>query len=286
MTTALQSLRKYAALAAVAVGLSHAAPGYSQAMNTTGKSDADKVRVILVGDSTMATRTGYGDAFCARFVAGVECINLARGGRSSKSFRVEGLWDHVQKILADNKASETPRTTYVLIQFGHNDQPGKAERSTDLATEFPANIARYVDEVNGGGGVPILVTPLTRRTFRNGIHHNDLVPWADVTRRIAREKSVALIDLNAKSATAVAQMGTTEADTLAEEPPPPFPAYGVANTGDAAKPEANPVAKSRFDYTHLGAKGAALFSRMVARELAQVAPALATLLRAESHSQP
>ena len=48
-------------------------------------------RVILVGDSTMATRSGYGDALCAR-IAPAECINLARGGRSSLSFRAEGLW--------------------------------------------------------------------------------------------------------------------------------------------------------------------------------------------------
>ena len=56
------------------------------------------------------------------------------------------------------------RTTYVLIQFGHNDQPGKAERTTDLATEFPANLARYVDEVRAAGAMPVLVTPLTRRS--------------------------------------------------------------------------------------------------------------------------
>ena len=49
-------------------------------------------RLILVGDSTMAPRSGYGNALCARFQQ-VACINLARGGRSSKSFRAEGLWD-------------------------------------------------------------------------------------------------------------------------------------------------------------------------------------------------
>lgn len=250
-------------------------------MNNASKNDANGVRVILVGDSTMATRTGYGDALCARFVAGVECINLARGGRSSKSFRVEGLWDNVLKVLADNKLSDKPRTTYILIQFGHNDQPGKAERSTDLTTEFPVNIARYVDEVKNLDGVPVLVTPLTRRTFRNGVLHNDLIPWADVTRRIAREKNIALIDLNSRSAAAVAKMGTTEADTLAEEPPPAFPAYAVATTGDVATTGPATVAKSRFDYTHLGAKGAALFSTMVARELVEVLPAFTALLRGD-----
>lgn len=228
-------------------------------------ADPSRIRVVLVGDSTMATRTGYGDALCARFKPGVDCVNLARGGRSSKSFRAEGLWDNVQKLLADNKASEKPRTTYVLIQFGHNDQPGKAERTTDLATEFPVNIARYVDEVKAGGGHAVLVTPLTRRSFRDGVLQNDLRPWADTILRIASEKAVPVIDLNARSNAAVAAMGTIEADTLAEEPPPKAPL-----------PEG---VKSRFDYTHLGEKGAALFSAMMATEIARAVPALAAYVR-------
>jgi lysophospholipase L1-like esterase len=57
---------------------------------------------------------------------------------------------------------------HVLIQFGHNDQPGKPGRSTDLASEYPANLKRYVDEVRAAGGQPVLVTPLTRRSFRDG----------------------------------------------------------------------------------------------------------------------
>ena len=52
-------------------------------------------RVILVGDSTMASTTGYGDALCARFTPETSCLNLARGGRSSESFRAEGRWDEV-----------------------------------------------------------------------------------------------------------------------------------------------------------------------------------------------
>ena len=213
-------------------------------------ADPKPIRIILVGDSTMNTKTGYGDALCALFKQDVQCINLAKGGRSSKSFRAEGLWDNVQTLLNDR---EPYRATFVLIQFGHNDQPGKAERSTDVVTEFPANIARYVDEVKALGATPVLVTPLTRRTFREGVLKNDLAPWADAIRLVAKTKSVQLIDLNEKSAAAVAAMGTIEADTLAEEPP-----------GQSTP--------SRFDYTHLGPKGASLFAQMMARELSRAMP--------------
>ncbi len=225
-------------------------------------SPTSPVRVVLVGDSTMAERTGYGNALCALFDSNVECVNLARGGRSSKSFRVEGLWDNA---LARLQTDQTTKRTYVLIQFGHNDQPGKAERSTDLTTEFPNNLTRYVQDSRAVGAIPVLVTPLTRRSFKAGVLQNDLRPWAEATLRVARGNAVQAIDLNAVSYAAVAALGAPEADTLAEEPPPssPLPA-GV---------------KSRFDYTHVGAKGAAFFSRLMAKEIESQLPELARNLR-------
>src|SRR6476659_3027643 len=100
---------------------------------------------------------------------------------------------------------------WVVIQFGHNDQPGKPGRSTDLATEFPANLARYVDEARAAGAKPILVTPLSRRTFRGGRLDNDLAPWAGAVRKVAARKNVPLLDLNADSAAAIAAMGEAAA---------------------------------------------------------------------------
>jgi len=239
------------------------------------------VRVILVGDSTMATRTGYGDALCSRFGPDVTCINVAKGGRSSGSFRAEGWWDQVMKMLRDKEPGRPDyRVTYVLIQFGHNDQPGKPGRSTDLATEFPENISRYADEVKGAGAVAVLVTPLTRRIFREGVLQNDLKPWADATRRVAEAKRAPLLDLNADSAAAVARMGGTEADTFAAAPPPGKAASAI-DTARVEPIEANAPAPSKFDYTHLGEKGAAHFSRMVAQELSQAVPALSAHLKPE-----
>jgi pectinesterase len=200
----------------------------------------------------MASRTGYGDALCRTLAPKIACINLARGGRSSKSYRAEGLWDGVMEQLRDREAA---RTTYVLIQFGHNDQPGKAERTTDLATEFPANIARYADEVRETGASAVLVTPLTRRGFRDSALNNDLAPWADAVRRVAQARKVPLLELNGGSAAAVQRMGVAEADVLAMAPPD-------------------------FDRTHLGPRGARFFAHMVAKELGEAVPALSVLLTA------
>jgi lysophospholipase L1-like esterase len=241
------------------------------AATTVHAADRRPIRVILVGDSTMATKSGYGDAFCARFAPSVSCINLARGGRSSGSFRAEGRWDEVQRLLNDGAAF---RATYVLVQFGHNDQPGKPGRSTDFVTEFPVNMARYAQEARALGGVPVLVTPLTRRTFHGPYLHNDLAPWADATRKAAARQHAVLLDLNADSHAAVQAMGQAEADTLAVAPPP----AAIADTAldpnklDANKLEPQGPAKSAFDRTHVGPKGAALFATMVEREMVHALP--------------
>jgi lysophospholipase L1-like esterase len=230
-----------------------------------GAADRAPIRVILVGDSTMATKSGYGDALCARFTRDVSCINLARGGRSTSSFRAEGRWDEVQRMLKEGGAWSA---TYVLVQFGHNDQPGKPGRSTDFVTEFPANMARYAAETRALGGVPVLVTPLTRRTFKGPYLHDDLAPWADATRKAAAREHAALLDLNADSRAAVQAMGQAEADTLAMAPPP----AAVASPADPNKIEPAGAAKSAFDRTHLGAKGADLFARMVEKEMVRALP--------------
>jgi pectin methylesterase-like acyl-CoA thioesterase/lysophospholipase L1-like esterase len=210
---------------------------------------AERPRVILVGDSTMAAGSGYGDALCGLFLWQVDCVNLARGGRSTKSYRADGTWDRVMALLRDRS---TARATYVLVQFGHNDQPSRPERATDLATEFPANLERYVDEIRAEDARPVLLTPLTRRQFdAAGKFRNDLEPWAEAARRVAKRKDVPLLDLNADSAAAVERMGPKEADTLARPP-----GYG-------------------FDHTHVGPKGAGYFARMVASGISRSVPALA-----------
>ncbi|MFZ6874416.1 rhamnogalacturonan acetylesterase [Undibacterium sp. Di27W] len=237
-----------------------------QLESQTGKP----VRIILVGDSTMATKSGYGDALCARFKPELTCLNLAKGGRSSGSYRAEGSWDVVQKLMTGNAQFSQ---TLVLIQFGHNDQPGKPGRSTDLATEFPVNMAGYVNDVQAAGAQAVLVTPLTRRSFKGTQLQNDLRPWAEASIKVAANKHVPMIDLNAISYSAVQTMGEAEADTLAMAPPP-SPAALPAEAGDLAKTERAGAAKSAFDRTHLGSKGAAHFSAMVLKELLLVAPNL------------
>ncbi|MEP6938858.1 MAG: rhamnogalacturonan acetylesterase [Rudaea sp.] len=232
------------------------------------------LRVLLVGDSTMARVTGYGDALCARLDAGVTCANLARGGRSSKSYRDEGLWGEVLERLREPGFS----ATYVLIQFGHNDQPGKTGRSTTLP-EFGANLQRFVREARERGAVPVLVTPLTRRVFKSGRLVDGLAPWADAARGVARETRTTLLDLHADSMRAVQAMGAANAILLAEIAPQPALVEAAREGTTIEKPASFAPQSSKhvpaFDYTHLGPEGASVFSKIVGNEIREELPALA-----------
>jgi lysophospholipase L1-like esterase len=250
-------------------------------------------KIVLVGDSTVAVQSGWGSSFCSGHVTSfLACVNLGRGGRSSGNYRSEGSWDIA---LAEMKAAPYEQK-YVLIQFGHNDQPGKPGRSTDLATGFPANLRRYVAESRAAGAIPVLVTPLTRRQFRGGRLIDDLGPWAEATRRVAGELRVPLVDLHARSSAAVQAMGAAAATRLAQRPPseavlraaaggttieasagaPAAPSTAAAAPQPQSNAATEPMgqAKRAFDYTHVGREGADFFSAMVADELARAVPAL------------
>src|SRR5690606_7086691 len=62
-------------------------------------ADTPPPRVFLIGDSTVASGSGYGDALCARFQPEVACTNLARGGKSSRTYRDDAAWSALLEQL-------------------------------------------------------------------------------------------------------------------------------------------------------------------------------------------
>jgi pectinesterase len=212
-----------------------------------------KIRIVLVGDSTVGESSGWGPGFaCWVNPAVAECINAARNGRSSKSFIGENLWQPALDLKGD----------YYLIQFGHNDEPGKGpERETDPATTFPQNLARYVTDARASGAKPILVTSLTRRKFVAGDPHRllpSLVPYATATAGVAQAKQVPLLDLHARSIVFCEQLGEPACDALSPR-----------------------TADGGVDQTHLNAEGSAAIARLVVDELRRAVPELASAFLAE-----
>ncbi len=173
----------------------------------------NKVKIFLAGDSTMSVKsvsaypeTGWGMPFVYFWDSTVQVVNLAKNGRSTKSFQRENLW---QQIVVDAQKGD-----YVFIQFGHNDEvPTKANATTP--TEFRANLVKFVQEARGKGATPVLLTPVARRKFDAtgkiiGTHDE----YAQIVRDVASTNNVSLIDLDKKAQQLYQQLGAEPSKLL------------------------------------------------------------------------
>jgi lysophospholipase L1-like esterase len=230
--------------------IAEAAPLPPAGMKAMAIMHGGPVKIVLVGDSTVNAEGGWGKGFCAVMTPNVTCVNEALNGRSSKSFIDEGAWT---KALAD-------KGDYYLIQFGHNDQPGKGpERETDPATTYSANIRRYIRDVEAIAAVPVIITSLSRRNYKDGRLVLDLADYANAARHVAQEENADMIDLNTMSVQLLQGMTQEQADQL----------DAVAHTDQKAE-----NAKTSLDRTHLNPLGQALFGRMMAVSLMKAQPEL------------
>ncbi len=168
----------------------------------------------LVGDSTVkvgtAQQQGWGDPlreFFDRSRINVE--NRARGGRSSRTFITEGLWD---AVLRDAKPGD-----YVLIQFGHNDGAapedgrgslrGIGDESREVTDKksgkvetvytFGHYIRKYVRDAKAAGLTPVVVTYIPRcpRPGTNVSPATAPAGYAQHAFDVAKQEGVECIDL-------------------------------------------------------------------------------------------
>jgi len=242
----------------VAVDLGHAVPKLHQYVLPTAAMlppqgikamkiiEGGPVRIVLIGDSTTAPGGGWGPGFCAVLTKNVTCIDEALNGRSSKSFIDEGAWT---KSLADHG-------DYYLMQFGHNDQKDDPKRHTDPETTYAENLRKFIRESRAIGAVPVVLSPLARRTFKDGKPYNpDLQLYANAARRVAAEENVTYIDLLSLSTSVLSKLTQAQADE-----------FDAVNHADAKAENAGKPAPA-LDRTHLNDKGKAVFGRIVADNL-------------------
>jgi hypothetical protein len=82
-------------------------------------------------------------------------------------------------------------------------------------TTYKADLERFVADARTHGATPVLVTPVSRRTFGDGASvTNSLGDYPEAVRRVAREQGVALIDLNAMSKVLYEALGPEKAKAL------------------------------------------------------------------------
>jgi lysophospholipase L1-like esterase len=208
--------------------------------------------VVLAGDSTVAAyaknsvQRGWGEMLGELLDPRVAVRNHAKPGRSTKTFRSEGLWT---RTLDDCHPGDL-----LLIQFGHNDSHAKDKpESTDAATDYAANLRTFVAEARARGIKPVLVTPMHRRTFTpDGKLTDELQTYVNAMRDVASATHTPCVDLYRRSG--------EELLILGEE-----------GTGDLfCKPE---------DRTHFSAKGARLMAGFVRDELKRELPSFSAWIR-------
>ncbi|OLE54664.1 MAG: GntR family transcriptional regulator [Acidobacteria bacterium 13_1_20CM_3_53_8] len=173
------------------------------------------ITIYLAGDSTMAQKlpekrpeTGWGEALQQFFrEERVRVENHAKNGRSTRTFISEGLW---QEIVAKLKKGD-----YVFIQFGHNDESkNKVDRYTP-PEDFRRNLVRFINEVRAKKAIPILLTPVMRRSFdSSGVFHDTHGEYPDIVRAVAADNHVPMIDMHRKSERVLKQYGPEDSRKL------------------------------------------------------------------------
>lgn len=219
----------------------------------------EPLHVYLIGDSTCATKKldkenperGWGQMFQPLFDTEVIVENHAVNGRSTRSFRDEGRWAPIyDKLQAGD---------YVFIEFGHNDQKVNTVRFS-TPDDYAENLRRYIRETREKGATPVLLTPIVRRNFVDGVLTDTHGDYLSACRRIAAEEQVAFIDAERLTQKWVSEMGDEASRAcFMWVTPGTCPLY----------PD------GRQDNTHLNVHGARTLARMFAAELPDAVPALA-----------
>ncbi|MBP6899354.1 MAG: hypothetical protein KBC73_04640 [Burkholderiaceae bacterium] len=170
----------------------------------------------LVGDSTMADKAplplhperGWGMALRQMLDVPERLVNHAANGRSTRRFVDEGRWAHVLGQLAAGDV--------VLVQFAHNDM--KADdpaRYAEAHSDYKAYLQRFIADVRAKGATPLLATSVARRSFDGqGRVQHTLGDYPAVTRQVAAELGVGLIDLNALTTAQLQALGPEASKAL------------------------------------------------------------------------
>lgn len=171
-------------------------------------SPEKKINVYLIGDSTMCDQeisrtpvTGWGTPFKTFFDSSVLIDNRAKGGRSTRTFISENRWQSVSDVLK--------KGDYVFIQFGHNDEakePQYAARYTPVP-DYKINLEKFIRETRAKKATPILLTPVSRMRFKDGVQQETHVEYTAAVFEVASQLKVAVIDLDKMSRDLYQQLG-------------------------------------------------------------------------------
>lgn len=187
---------------------------------TSAQTDRQKPVVYLIGDSTVKNGSGkggsglwgWGDFLSQHFdTTRIRIENHARGGRSSRTYQTEGLWDNVlQKVKKGD---------FVILQFGHNDggpvndtlRARGSIRGTGEETEAIDNlitkkhevvhtygwyIRKYIQDIKSKGATPIVCSLVARNVWKEGKVERASETYTKWAAAAAKTEGAYFIDLN------------------------------------------------------------------------------------------
>jgi lysophospholipase L1-like esterase len=182
--------------------------------------------LFIAGDSTASAyeanpknQQGWGAVLQPLFDENeLRVVDLARGGRSSRTFITEGHWD---RLLAQLQAGD-----FVVIQFGHNDAgatnaeppgstrplrargtiPGIGAESEEIDNvltgrhetvyTFGAYLRKMIADVRAKSATPILMTLTKTNHFKDGRIECPAASYRLWTWQTARSEKAAFVDLS------------------------------------------------------------------------------------------
>jgi lysophospholipase L1-like esterase len=191
-----------------------------------------KKRIFVIGDSTVAngndTIVGWGKVLPSFFdTSRVIIVNKARGGRSSRTFLNEGLW---QEIVSQLKNGD-----FVLMQFGHNDgakpdaekfrgslkgtgeetqEVTKPDGTKEIVHTYGWYMKKYIQDTRAKGAAPIVFSQIPRNEWPGGNVERVTTSYGKWAKEAADQTGAYFVDLNELVAKKYEVMGKEKVKTF------------------------------------------------------------------------
>ncbi len=196
--------------------------------------DKHKPVLYIIGDSTVKNgdgtgkngQVGWGSVINVYFdTSQITVLNLAIGGRSSRTFITDGRWD---KILTTLQKGD-----YVIMQFGHNDggaldDTARARgtikgigddsieiynpirKMKEVVHSYGWYMRKYVNETKAKEATAIVCSPIPRNEWKDGKVVRSPDSYAGWAKQVADQTGAYFIDLNDMIAAQYEKMDTAK----------------------------------------------------------------------------
>ena len=210
------------------------------------------MKIVCMGDSTMQyndkstyPQIGWPQTLYPYIKEDVFLLDLAKNGRSTRTYLDEGRFEDALRL---SEAEDV-----VLMQFGHNDEHVHNPERFTTPEQYHDNLVYMVGECKKKGIYVILLTPVYRRWFKDGVMDMTChAGYREAMLKAGKDTDTPVIDMTVLSRDALIEMG----DEASKELFMRFPAGIYENYPEGME-----------DDTHLRQKGGELIRDLFINEI-------------------